>query len=226
MGDLEPAILAIVSKLTAGGDATAANQTIIITDIAAIPTTAMRGTDNAALAADWTAALATILGNFSAARIGYLDELAAANLPADIAAIPTVMVGTNSAALAADWTAALATILGNFSAARIGYLDESSLPTKMHVIFDISNLNNANDDFTLEVKVGAAASERVVAYYKLTSDGSDITADTGSGIGNKIKVRRIDISGILVSAGEQVLLDYSKNSATDRNVAYKYICGV
>jgi hypothetical protein len=54
-----------------------------------IPTTAMRGTDNAALEADWTAALATILGNFSAARIGYLDELAAANLPADVDAIIT-----------------------------------------------------------------------------------------------------------------------------------------
>ena len=102
----------------------------------------------------------------------------------------------------------------------------SSLPTEMHVIFDISNLNNANDDFTLEVKVGAAASERVVAYYRLTSDGSDITADTGSGIGNKIKVRRIDISGILVYTGEQVMLNYTKSSVTDRNVAYKYICGV
>ena len=102
----------------------------------------------------------------------------------------------------------------------------SSLPTKMHAIFDISNLNNNLDDFTLEVKVGAAASERVVAYYRLTSDGTDITADTGSGIGNKIKVRRIDISGILVYTGEQVLLNYTKNGATDRNVAYKYICGV
>lgn len=42
----------------------------------AIPTTAMRGTDSAATVADgWDAALATILDNFSAARIGYLDEL-------------------------------------------------------------------------------------------------------------------------------------------------------
>lgn len=42
----------------------------------AIPTTAMRGTDNAATVADgWDAALATILDNFSAVRIGYLDEL-------------------------------------------------------------------------------------------------------------------------------------------------------
>jgi len=36
----------------------------------------MRGTDNAALASSWTAALATILGNFSAARIGYMDAIA------------------------------------------------------------------------------------------------------------------------------------------------------
>ena len=43
--------------------------------IAAIPTT-MVGTDNAATVADgWDAALATILDNFSPARIGYLDEL-------------------------------------------------------------------------------------------------------------------------------------------------------
>jgi len=58
----------------------------------------MVGTDGAALASSWTAALATILANFSAARIGYLDELAAANLPTDVAAIPTTMVGTDNAA--------------------------------------------------------------------------------------------------------------------------------
>jgi len=59
----------------------------------------MRGTDSAALASSWTAALATILGNYTAARAGYLDELAAANLPTDIAAIPTTaMRGTDDAA--------------------------------------------------------------------------------------------------------------------------------
>lgn len=102
----------------------------------------------------------------------------------------------------------------------------SSLPTKMHVILDISNLNNLNDDFTLEVKAGAAASERVIAYYKLTSNGTDITADTGSGTGSKIRQRRIDISGILVYTGEQVLMNCTKNGATDRNVDYEYTCGV
>ena len=43
-----------------------------------------RGTDNAALAANWTAALATALANYTAARAVFLDELAAANIPADI----------------------------------------------------------------------------------------------------------------------------------------------
>lgn len=40
MGDLEPAILAIVTKLTAGGDATAANQIAIIANIADLITRA------------------------------------------------------------------------------------------------------------------------------------------------------------------------------------------
>lgn len=55
--------------------------------IDALPAGPERGTDNAALAASWTAGLATILANFSALRIGYLDELAAANLPTDVTAI-------------------------------------------------------------------------------------------------------------------------------------------
>lgn len=55
----------------------------------AIPTTAMRGTDSAALA--------------SVATEARLAELDAANLPTDIAAIPTTaMRGTDSAALASD----------------------------------------------------------------------------------------------------------------------------
>ena len=100
-----------------------------------------------------------------------------------------------------------------------------SLPTKAHIIFDISNLNNNLDDFTIEVKVGAAASERVVAYYKLTSDGSNITSDTGSGAGIIAKARRIDISDILIFTGEDVIVSRTKNSTTDRDVLYQYLCG-
>ena len=101
----------------------------------------------------------------------------------------------------------------------------SSLPTKIHLTFDISNLNNNADDFTIEVKVGASGSERVVAYYNLTSDGTDITADTGTGLGSIIKQRRIDISDILCFTSEQVIVELTKNGMTDRNVAYNYLCG-
>ena len=107
-------------------------------DIAAIPTTAMRGTENAATVADgWDAALATILDNFTAARIGYLDELDF-DLQTAIAAIPTdAMRGTNSAALASSWTAALATALASYTAVRGGYLDElaaANLPADIDAI--------------------------------------------------------------------------------------------
>ena len=67
--------------------------------IAAIPTV-MVGTNNAALAASWTGALATALAAYTAVRGAYLDELAAANIPADID-----------------------TLLTRLSAVRAGYLD-------------------------------------------------------------------------------------------------------
>lgn len=101
----------------------------------------------------------------------------------------------------------------------------SLLPCAMHLVIDISNLNNNGDDFLLEVKCGVALSERVIAYYALTSDGTDITVDTGSGARSITKNRRIDIDGILVAASEQVLVEYTKNGATDRDVSYKYVCG-
>jgi len=105
----------------------------ILLDVTAINGNAMRGTDNAALATSWTAALATALAAYTAVRGGYLDELAAANLPSDIDDIlievgglgGDAMRGTDGAALVASgWDAGLATILDNFTAARIGYLDE------------------------------------------------------------------------------------------------------
>ena len=58
--------------------------------LVAIPTT-MVGTNDAALASSWTAGLATALGNYTAARAVFLDELAAANLPADIDTLKTAI---------------------------------------------------------------------------------------------------------------------------------------
>jgi len=47
----------------------------LVVAVGTIPTTAMRGTDNATLQATWTDAMATALANYTAARAGYLDEL-------------------------------------------------------------------------------------------------------------------------------------------------------
>jgi len=76
----------------------------------AIPTTAMRGTDSAALA--------------SVATEARLAELDAANLPTDVAAIPTTaMRGTDSAALASVCTEG-----------RLAELDAANLPTDVAAI--------------------------------------------------------------------------------------------
>lgn len=100
-----------------------------------------------------------------------------------------------------------------------------SLPTKMHIEIDISNLNTNTDDFEVQISVGAAASERVIAWYGLTSDGTDITADTGSGVGSVINARRIDIGGILVNESEQVIISLKRNAGVDDTADYKYLCG-
>jgi tetrahydromethanopterin S-methyltransferase subunit F len=58
---------------------------VILADVTGLNGDVMRGTDGAALVASgWDAALATILDNFTAGRIGDLDELAAANIPTDL----------------------------------------------------------------------------------------------------------------------------------------------
>ena len=88
----------------------------IAADVAGLDGDAMRGTDDAALAASWTAALATALANYTAARAAYLDELAAANIPADID-----------------------TLLARLTAARAGYLDElaaANLPADVDTLLE------------------------------------------------------------------------------------------
>ena len=105
-------------------------------------------------------------------------------------------------------------------------LTPSSLPTKMHIEIDISNLNTNTDDFEVQLSAGVGGSERVIAWYGLTSDGVDITSDKGSGVGAIIKERRIDISNILVYTGEQVIVSLKRNAGADDTVSYKWITGV
>jgi len=97
-----------------------------------------------------------------------------------------------------------------------------SLPTNMHLALDISDLNHAGDDFTIEVKVGTLGNEQVVAWYNLISDGTNIKYDDGT----IIKQRIIDISDILVCSAKRVIISRTKNSITDRDVPYEFMCGV
>lgn len=102
----------------------------------------------------------------------------------------------------------------------------SSLPTKMHLTLDISALVANGADNTIEIKVGVAASELVVAYYNLTGDGADITCDKGSGVGAIAKQRSIDISNIKVAAGQQVIIENTKNDVGGNlAIPYDYLCG-
>ncbi len=97
-----------------------------------IPTTAMRGTDNAALASVCTEAR--------------LAELAAANLPTDIAAIPTTaMRGTDSAALASEVTAArMATLTDWINGGRLDLLLDAIKAITDQIAFTNANQVDAN----------------------------------------------------------------------------------
>ena len=77
-------LIGTLRRLTASVLGLTTDTTTIAADVAGLDGDAMRGTNNASLASSYTAALATALGNYTAARAAYLDELAAANLPSDI----------------------------------------------------------------------------------------------------------------------------------------------
>ena len=104
----------------------------------AIPTTAMRGTDSAALA--------------SVCTEGRLAELDAANLPTDIAAIPTTaMRGTDNAALASVCTEA-----------RLAELAAANLPTDIDAILADTN-ELQTDDYPTSIAAIKAETALIVA---------------------------------------------------------------
>jgi len=124
----------------------------ILADVTGLAGAAMRGTDGAALVASgWDAGLATILDNFTALRIGYLEELDFA-LQEAIAALQTDLDNPN------QYKADLTTLETRLSAARAGYLDTMRVATfvvSAAVVDDVANtastfetnLANANNDY-------------------------------------------------------------------------------
>lgn len=83
-------------------------------DVVNIDGAAMRGTDSAALASSWTAALATVLANYTAARAGYLDNVNQAGL--------------------LQVTAARAALLDQITALRLAELDAANIPADIDTI--------------------------------------------------------------------------------------------
>jgi hypothetical protein len=119
----------------------------------AIPTTAMRGTDSAALA--------------SVATEARLAELDAANLPTDIAAIPTTaMRGTDSAALASVATEA-----------RLAELDAANIPADIDAIptTAMRGTDNSATASVLGAAVGASISADIA---EVKAETALVVADT------------------------------------------------
>ena len=101
-----------------------------------------------------------------------------------------------------------------------------SLPCLIHIMFDIINLNNASDDFNIEVKAGVAESERVVCWVNLTSDGANITLDNDTGTPQVIHIERLSLANIIVWTGEQVIVELTRNDAADRDVPYGWAISI
>jgi len=171
---------------------------------------------------NWQKFLKNMLGGFSGDGGAAQDDSVKASLDLAHTDLDAIIVKTDLMN-STSGSGSLNTAAANPHTATI---TPSSLPTKMHIEIDISNLNTNTDDFEVQISAGVAASERVVAWYGLTSDGTNITCDKGSGVGTVIKERRIDISDILVFTNEQIIVSLKRNAGADDIVGYKYICGV
>ena len=102
----------------------------------------------------------------------------------------------------------------------------TSRPCLIHIMFDMINLNTADDNFDLEVLVGAAASERIVCWVNLVSDGVNITLDNDTGTPQVVHIERLSLANIIVHKDEQVIVRYTKNGATDRDVPYGWAISI
>ncbi|MBA7611773.1 hypothetical protein ES703_19002 [subsurface metagenome] len=175
--------------------------------IAAIPTT-MRGTDGAALAAVWTAALATALGDYTAAKAAFLDEaISAAKVPKstdESGSFPfTTGYGTNETDISALFTTALTGITRR----------------KYSVYLDLTGPAGdaaAWTKCTVKVKVKVdGANYRTIDKKDITK--ADVAAAEEPGV-------PIDIPPVAQDA--QVTMQFDVALAADQTIYYHYVKGV
>ena len=150
--------------------------------LAAIPTTAMRGTENAALAATLEDAMQKATDPSYSQDTDSQEAIAAA-----VSAIPTTMVGTDGAALASAWTAALATALANYTAVRAGYIDDlkTEAAHRSYIFPDLCS----NIDLTCTLTSGI--SDTFGTWAEITDSGATTFGSLFSATGGHISALAI-----------------------------------
>jgi len=142
--------------------------------------TDMKGTNNAALASSWSAALATALGNYSAARAGYLDNINNANLATivDISTLTATVIGYISELAAANLPTDIAA-LPTLAEMIAGIADGSNdLQEMMRIIFAVcAGKTNGGGTTTINVRDSGDAKNRVVATVDSSGNRTAVTLD-------------------------------------------------
>lgn len=194
----------------------------------------MRGTDDATLQTTWTDAMATALANYTAARAGYLDELAAVNIPADIDTLIVRLTALRAGYLDEldfDLQAALITIAtyvddleSRLTDARAGYLDElasANLPSDIddllldtgaiaHHVDSRSRVYPQDTQNTVQLTCGVAAPDTFGAWTQI------VPIDT---IGFDYKVLGVVVEETSAAATYMIQLGYSTVGGTDPTTA-------
>ena len=149
--------------------------------------------------------LTTLETRLTAARAVALDELLPANLPADVATIPT------NPALATTWTAALATALANYTAARANRLDCIArgvmiTPSNEIQLSDDAEVSNDTTTYTKKKEVLLVVPGRYRVKFDLKSPGDAAHAARGRIYVNGIAVgtERSTVSTTYVTYSEDI----------------------
>lgn len=185
----------------------------ILTDVTGINGDAMRGTDSAALASAWTAVLATILGNFTALRIGYLDELdfdlnaAIADLPTNAEAEALVENAVDSGDSTHEITQADdQNNIEVFEVAKAGIY-------ALSVFFDLDVLETAGEGGIVTIRL----------YNKIdgTNYSDHPTAKIDYVVGVTLEYPSIEAN--MLHGYSQVKIQCSDDLGANRTIAYRYI---
>jgi len=169
---------------------------------------AMRGTDGAAVASSWTAALATALGNYNATRAGYLDAL---NRDRPSMLFPCALSKAIIAvpAVAADLAfpdIVVANLPDGLSIAR------ADLVLIIGALFDTSAAENqiaaASKTLRIKVSTGAWGTDDIVA---LTFVQNSLQVDSGAYRGGTVLFGATDIKSVVTGNATYNLVSEETN---------------